>query len=484
MSDEIPAQRLAEWLKSPPGTAPPDGIDPDVLAAVWALVPDRAPAPRVSLDDILSRVESGPFATSAPTTGTVIGFPSPLDPRATGAAAQPKRRSARAWWAAPALGISLAAAAAALLVLPMAAKLLSPDLVATEERQLAAAPASAPASATEAAPELLAAAGIPEAEPAVAVAGEPTTTSTATPKALERSNDAPLDAARNRIVSAAPAPAADAPGTRPAEESLAFESKKEDVAALGPGLAAREPSGGSEARTPSGGAATGDGDAEGSTGGNAGGYATASGSAGAKEKDSSRASSARPLPSTSPPPAPPKRAASIPESEEDENAQTDDWRDAAQSGAPKSGPTKSRADTSVAAPPAAQAPAAASTAPLDYNGEWYRAVPDVVAAYTAARADEAAGQWDAAVNRWKTLMAHRRADVAQDAALRAAKALRNAGRANEALAAVDQGLRRSGGNTPFRSSLLGLRAELLAELGRASDAKNALDEMGESNEAR
>ncbi|MFN7143313.1 MAG: hypothetical protein ACK4YP_06020 [Myxococcota bacterium] len=72
MDDETKAQRLAEWLSSPPGTAPPEDLDPEVLGAVYALLPDRAPAPRVTLDDILAGVTTGPFA---PAPGEVVAFP-------------------------------------------------------------------------------------------------------------------------------------------------------------------------------------------------------------------------------------------------------------------------------------------------------------------------------------------------------------------------------------------------------------------------
>lgn len=58
---------LATWLDAHPGEAPPEGIDPAVVEAVYALRPDLAPAPRVTLDDILGGVTTGPFArTQAP----------------------------------------------------------------------------------------------------------------------------------------------------------------------------------------------------------------------------------------------------------------------------------------------------------------------------------------------------------------------------------------------------------------------------------
>lgn len=60
------AELLARWLsESPPGairSAPPSGLDPDVVDAICALRPDRAPTPRVGIDDILLEVADGPLA--------------------------------------------------------------------------------------------------------------------------------------------------------------------------------------------------------------------------------------------------------------------------------------------------------------------------------------------------------------------------------------------------------------------------------------
>ncbi len=61
MTPEKQAALIAEWLDKPPGTPPPEGVDPDAIETVFALSPERAPAPRVSIDDILAGVGSGPF---------------------------------------------------------------------------------------------------------------------------------------------------------------------------------------------------------------------------------------------------------------------------------------------------------------------------------------------------------------------------------------------------------------------------------------
>lgn len=61
MTEQQQAELLAAWLADP--NAPiPDGLDPDVVEAVIALHPERAPAPRVTADSILALVEEGPLA--------------------------------------------------------------------------------------------------------------------------------------------------------------------------------------------------------------------------------------------------------------------------------------------------------------------------------------------------------------------------------------------------------------------------------------
>ncbi len=59
---EEQAAQLARWLDEHPGSAPPEGVDPDVLETIYALRPDLAPAPSFSIDDILAEVTTGPFA--------------------------------------------------------------------------------------------------------------------------------------------------------------------------------------------------------------------------------------------------------------------------------------------------------------------------------------------------------------------------------------------------------------------------------------
>jgi len=74
MNTETQALLLAEWLDQP-GTPPPVGLDPDVVQAAIALRPELAPAPTVSLDDILAGVTTGPFAAGSSAAGPMHSEP-------------------------------------------------------------------------------------------------------------------------------------------------------------------------------------------------------------------------------------------------------------------------------------------------------------------------------------------------------------------------------------------------------------------------
>ncbi len=63
MNEQREAESLARWLDSR-GEALPGDVGNDVLEAVLALRPDLAPPPRVSIDDILAEVTAGPLAAA------------------------------------------------------------------------------------------------------------------------------------------------------------------------------------------------------------------------------------------------------------------------------------------------------------------------------------------------------------------------------------------------------------------------------------
>ena len=57
-SETIEADVLARWIDGDKETLPSE----ECLVAVWAMRPDLAPSPRVSLDDVLLRVNTGPLS--------------------------------------------------------------------------------------------------------------------------------------------------------------------------------------------------------------------------------------------------------------------------------------------------------------------------------------------------------------------------------------------------------------------------------------
>jgi hypothetical protein len=62
MNEELQASAVAAWLDAGGEAPPPAGVDPDVLEAVYALRPERAPAPQLDLDALLDSVRTGPLA--------------------------------------------------------------------------------------------------------------------------------------------------------------------------------------------------------------------------------------------------------------------------------------------------------------------------------------------------------------------------------------------------------------------------------------
>jgi len=167
---------LAQWLDAP-GTDP-EGLDPEVLEAVYAMRPDLAPAPRVTADDILAGVMEGPLA--APVATVPSSLPAQGEEEHT-SAPLPANRSLASWGGWGGIGLALAAAATFALV-------GLPTLQSSMER------ASSPAAEMEQAP--------------AAAAPSPTETATVADEApaLER-KAAPPPAAKRSAPAAKPRPA-------------------------------------------------------------------------------------------------------------------------------------------------------------------------------------------------------------------------------------------------------------------------------------
>jgi hypothetical protein len=130
-----------------------DALDPDVLDAVSVLRPDRAPAPRVSIDDILAEVKTGPLAAGGAATGPAEVLPPsvPETAEALPAPANTERpRGRMPGWLWPSLGGIAVAATALLFVAPMATTTMDAPPVSTAPARFAdeaePAPAAMPAA--------------------------------------------------------------------------------------------------------------------------------------------------------------------------------------------------------------------------------------------------------------------------------------------------------------------------------------------------
>jgi len=114
MTEEERAARLAEWLDDGRAPSPTDEapLEPEVIEAVLAIAPHRAPALRGTADDVLALVRSGPLHRPGP-----IHRPGPVATDVPDVHVTPANR-ARPWWASAGLATALAAAVALIAVRP------------------------------------------------------------------------------------------------------------------------------------------------------------------------------------------------------------------------------------------------------------------------------------------------------------------------------------------------------------------------------
>lgn len=430
--EETRAALLADWLKSPPGTPAPEGLDEDVLAAVYALRPDRAPPLGLTIDTILDGVESGPFA---PHPGLSGGSGRKDVSRRDPGPRRPRRVGSRAWWAIPGAGLVLTALAVTLIAVKVGGSLY---LQSPEMARLSEAP-SAPTSSTPtddagapAAPMLDAPA--PDAAPSATAAA---------PRPMEEINEAPppakapstiAEAGSSAGLSDAPADELAGPTTRerdaaPTTATVAPAAVPTapplDVAAASPAPAPELAKSSSSAR----------------------GYSSADKMAG---------------------------------DDEDANLDRKEKRDEAPQRASAQRPSAEAAPAGSAV----QAQTGGGSTPFDYNPSFYTAYPELSAAYAAALANESAGRYSEALATYAGFLVSPHTDVAQDAAWRAARCLRSLGRLDDALTTVQSGLRRSSSNTPYRTNLYNLQGELHSAQGKSGDAQKAWAEAARLNAGR
>jgi hypothetical protein len=189
MNEEKHAARLARWVDqvldaSAPPAEPPDDLDDDVLEAIAALRPDRAPGPKLTAEDILASIAEGPLKSPTvngpvvpvaqvpaaanqpmlPSGGTIVQLE-----HGGKAEVPPRRRLWAALGGVGGVGVLLAVAASVLVVLGPWSKAPSPPHAASAP---AAAGAEAPPSnlpvavtTTTELPELSKSTPIPEVPP-------------------------------------------------------------------------------------------------------------------------------------------------------------------------------------------------------------------------------------------------------------------------------------------------------------------------------
>ncbi len=162
MNERHQTDLLARWLASGARGEPPAGLDPDTVASLYALRPDLAPAPRLTVDDILDGITTGPFAepeadAEPEAGGEVVPFPVPASrptvvPPKSERAAQATRRSDRTRWIGGGIGLLAAVAAALLTLSPSGSPGPNMAKVADRTEHEQAMPADAPSPAPAAAP--------------------------------------------------------------------------------------------------------------------------------------------------------------------------------------------------------------------------------------------------------------------------------------------------------------------------------------------
>lgn len=431
MSEEQEAEQLARWLEQP-GSEPPPGVDPELLGSIYRLSPKHRPAPRVTVEEILAGVKEGPFAVAEGRRDRIRS--SGADP----VAPPPSRKAAApAWrrWVLPTVGVAAAGMLVMLVVVPSA--LLLSDQEPTYD-------ASMPM------PEM--AAATPPSKP-IKEGSEARSSGERRLPASEQPSSPMLFAPPPTPKVAAPSPVASGPavGTGGTEEKPLFQ--------------AREPAA----------------DLDGG--------------------DLTAADAAAPPPPVSAPventAMPEPNSAALADEDYEEQEVIAEAQKAKKETADGSRRVQPRTASSAPAAPAAQAQAEAGAAfseeednyeppvwPTDYRERWYAGDAEVEPIYQAAATLERGGQWTAAAVAYRPLMSSGRSTVAQDAAWHCASAWWKGGQATAALAAVDEGLRRSSANTAYRARLFALKGDIYAAQGKDTQAEAAWREARALNASR
>ena len=229
MNEQEQAQVLSDWLEKPVGTPAPLGLDPDVLESVYAMQPDRAPAPTLTADDIFADFQ-------ALNASLVAGLPEDLASEPAEVAAIPRTQvsAAPAWWRSAnrvgGLGVLMATAATLLLVVLPTMQSEAPVASVAED----VATASAPSAALEeiALQRVAPAAEVAAPKAAPLVAPPPAVASNDGVAIVDEEDGNRYDMARGQPVAGSMIPEVAAAAEAPMDEAEPVESGLDAVAAL------------------------------------------------------------------------------------------------------------------------------------------------------------------------------------------------------------------------------------------------------------
>ncbi len=487
------AEALKDWLDGPLGTEPTDAVDADVAEAIYALRPERAPAPRVDLDEVFHAVEDGPFARG----GEVVDLPVRPDPSSappvalddtedddrpgTNVVSLADERRRRPWWAATGIGAMAVAALALIVAVPSMTMFHSPNdmaeapMVEREERRA----------------DPIARKGALEGQ----VAGQKTSTASSLDEAFAAAEPAP-----------APAPAAITVASTAMEAAPSFDTAGPEAA---PPRESSQP-GASGGAMSSGAAAPSD--LDGSAFGWDQGAAPEDETESIQLESASRSTSSRSRADEADRGGhAPKKARALkqkkelkdsryaeaeaaPEaaldaladyadeatgSTEEFEEEADDDSDLSNTGALlNTGSGLGMADSSRAVDLQSLRTQAVRSSASPSRSSLGSLYAEVRAADEAAAQALSDGDITGAVRALDTLMAHADPNVVMDTAYAIGDLLRNNGRQDLALAYVARGLGVAGGSDSQRGRLLGLRGQILESRGDRTGARRAYERAG------
>ncbi|MCK6524537.1 hypothetical protein L6R49_24285 [Myxococcota bacterium] len=463
------ASTLADWLEAGPGAPPPEELDPEVIEATYALRPSMAPPARVSLDDILAGVTTGPFARHAAPLPDAApeALPAPANAPDFGgkvAPAPPLHRRQSLWGA---LGALAAAALVLVTVMPL--------------QDEVTAPPEAVAPASKDAPEPMMDA-LPTPPLGVAPLGDVSEPEDAEQRA-QSAGPMPL----TEVTPAPPPPPAAAPPAQPKAAPQSAARRYEDTLSLDGSYGKKQ-----ELERQEWSAAEADDLDDYSQNGVVGGavsgdYATPSVSesldatttdAVVAAKESARRDRA-PLGSR----GAASNSAAVP-AEESRTKAAAGYDEVAQ--APAAAPAKS----TTASSSSSLATQRAAAYPSDYRASWYTGLSDAALvaqlrdAEAAAKAAAAQGDYNAASAAVAPFATNADARVAQDFAGRAAEYTLRAGSASKALSLTRAARSRSNSNTPYLARLWAIEGAAQEALGDNEAAQRAYAEAARLNQSR